>query len=98
MKYSIDYQYMRKGANRPSDDGQIVGIEANDKSGVVILPNVGDYVHIPAMREGQVGFDGIVKSRLFSYFRIDDAGEDLCNVNIVVAETDDNVWPTLIKE
>lgn len=46
IKYGIDYQYLPKGSARPLDDGEIVGIQATSESGQVILPNVGDYVHI----------------------------------------------------
>ena len=46
MKYSIDYQFLPMGASRPCDDGVAVGIEATDESGVVVLPNVGDFVNI----------------------------------------------------
>jgi len=46
IKYNIDYQYMPKGPSRPRDDGEVVGVSATDEKGIVIVPNVGDYVHI----------------------------------------------------
>ena len=46
MKYYIDYQFLPKNAIRPLNNGEVVGIEATDKSGVVELPMVGDYVQI----------------------------------------------------
>lgn len=97
MKYHIDYQYMSKGAARPSDDGQVVGIEATDSHGVVVLPNVGDYVQIDNSMDGgeRAQFNGKVKSRLFTYLRTQN--DIFCNVNIVVEETEDD-WGRLIKE
>lgn len=100
MKYFVDYQYMPKGAARPADDGEVVGIEATDKSGVVILPNVGDYVQIDNSIGGdkRSSFDGKVQSRLFRYIGAGDTGvEPSCLVNIVVAETNDD-WGKLVKE
>lgn len=98
MQYSIDYQYMPKGRARPSDDGNVVAITATDKSGTVVIPNVGDFVHIDTFIENDTRskFSGRVRSRLFSYHRMSD-DETLCQVNIVVEETDDD-WGELIKE
>lgn len=98
MKYSIDYQYLAKGASRPSDDGEVVGIRTDDESGPVLLPNVGDYVHIDnSMDKGQrTAFSGKVRSKLFNYIRISN-DEVMCGINIVVEETDDD-WGKLIKE
>jgi hypothetical protein len=71
MRYSIDYQFLAKGASRPTDDGEIVGIEAIDSTGTVILPDVGDYVHIDNSIDGgeRSSFSGKVRSRLFTYIR-----------------------------
>jgi hypothetical protein len=98
MKYSIDYQYLAKGATRPSDDGEVVGIQTDDEAGPVILPNVGDYVHIDnSSDKGQrSAFFGKVRSKLFNYIRISD-DEVTCGINIVVEETNDD-WGKLIKE
>ncbi len=97
MKYSIDYQYLPKGSSRPIDDGEIVGIEATDATGTVILPNVGDFVSVDNSTDGgeRSNFAGKVRSRLFRYIRLGD--EMLCMVNIVVEETDDD-WGMLVKE
>lgn len=97
MKYGIDYQYLPKGAVRPVDDGEIVGIEATDESGVVVLPNVGDYVSIDNSADGgeRSVFSGKVRSRLFRYIRTPD--DVFCQVNIVVEEDEDD-WGQLIKE
>ena len=46
IKYRIDYQELSRGSARPSDDGEVAGIEATDETGSVIIPNVGDYVSI----------------------------------------------------
>ena len=98
MKYSIDFQYMPKGAARPIDDGEIVGIQADDKSGVILLPDVGDFVHIDNSSDGgeRSDFSGKVRSRLFTYIRSRN-DEIYCGVNVVVEETDDD-WGKLIKE
>jgi hypothetical protein len=98
VKYLIDYQYLGKGDSRPLDDGEIVGIEATDESGVVVLPDVGDYVSIDNSYNGgeRSNFRGKVRSRLFRYIRTKD--EDVtCLVNIVIEETDDD-WGKLVKE
>lgn len=97
MKYSIDYQYLPSGAGRPQDDGEIVGISATDESGVVLLPDVGDYVSIDnsGYGEGRSSFSGKVRSRLFRYIR---GPEDIfCLVNIVVEHENDD-WGLLVKE
>jgi hypothetical protein len=97
MKYGIDYQYLPLGAHRPQDDGEIVGIEATDASGTVILPNVGDYVSIDNSTDGgqRSNFSGKVKSRLFRYIRM--PNDIFCQVNIVIEETKDD-WGKLVKE
>ncbi|EJG0303358.1 hypothetical protein DFX36_RS23280 [Vibrio parahaemolyticus] len=99
MKYSIDYQYLPKGKSRPCDDGEIVGIKADDQTSTVILPNVGDFVHIDNSgdKDGRESFSGKVKSKLFSYLRTP-MGEVYCHVNIVVEEDDETNWGALIKE
>jgi hypothetical protein len=98
MKYGIDYQYLPKGAQRPLDDGEVVGIEATDERGAVVLPNVGDYVEIQNAAEEvqRSSFSGKVRSKLFRYVRIPN-GEIFCQVNIVVEETQDD-WGLLVKE
>jgi hypothetical protein len=98
VKYHIDYQFMRKGAARPSDDGEVVGIEATDQSGVVVLPNIGDHVFIDNSADGgeRSGFSGKVRSRLFRYIRVNDSDVH-CAINIVVEEVDDD-WGKLVKE
>ena len=97
MKYGIDYQYLPKGSLRPHDNGEIIGIEATDKSGIVLLPNVGDFVQIDNSMDGgqRSSFSGKVRSRLFRYMRSPD--DVFCQVNIVVEESDDD-WGKVIKE
>jgi hypothetical protein len=97
IKYQIDYQYMSKGAVRPHDDGEVVGIEATSEQGLVLLPNVGDFVSIDNSADGgeRTDFHGKVQSRVFRYVRT--KNEIFCLVNIVVAETDDD-WGKLVKE
>lgn len=98
IKYSVEYQYMAKGDARPSDDGEVVGIQATDENGLVLLPNVGDYVQVDNRGDGgeRASFNGKVRTRLFRYLRSTD-NDIFCHVNIVVEETDDN-WGRLIKE
>jgi hypothetical protein len=98
MKYGIDFQFMPKGRKRPIDDGEIVGIQADDSTGTVILPLVGDHVDIMNGGEGaeRASFAGRVRSRLFRYIRV---GEEVhCAVNIVVEEVDPEVFGELVKE
>jgi hypothetical protein len=89
---------MPKDSDRPSDDGEVVTITATDKSGTVIIPNVGDFVHIDTFDENdpRTKFSGRVRTRLFTYFR-HSSDDTFCHVNIVVEETDYN-WGELIKE
>lgn len=93
--YSYDFQYLPKGAQRPLDDGDIVGCSSEDNS-LLMIPNVGDYVDITVNKDRET-FGGRVKTRLFRFTRI---SEDhvICNINIVVEEVDDSVWGTLVKE
>ena len=93
MKYTADYQYLPSGATRPRDDGEVVGIEADDST-FALLPNVGDFVTIAATKN-YADFDGRVRSRLFSYTRTDN--ETYCHINIVVEEADPAIWAALIK-
>lgn len=98
MKYGIEFQYLAKSSSRPSDDGEVVGITADDKTGTVILPNIGDHVNIDNSLDGgeRTSFKGRVKSRFFSYHRL--PADMFCMVNIVVEEVDQSVFATLIKE
>ena len=98
VTYHIDYQHMKKGDTRPTDDGVVVGIEVTDRSGVVVLPNVGDFVHIDnsMQRPRGASFSGRVRSRVFHYIGGND-GNVACTVNIVVQETDDD-WGALEKQ
>ena len=98
IKYSIEYQHMPSGHDRPIDDGEILGASFSQDEGSALIPNVGDYVHIDNSTDGgqRSMFSGKVASRLFSYIRLSD-DEIHCHVNIVVADTSDN-WGALIKE
>lgn len=97
MKYGIDFQHLSKGSSRPTDDGEVVGISADDKSGTVLLPAVGDYVTVDNSADGgdRANFSGRVRSRLFRYIRT--SNDVFCQVNIVVEDTADE-WGKLIKE
>lgn len=90
IRYFIDYQYMAKGDLRPRAHGETVGIRATDSQGVVVLPNVGDYVTVdPSGGDSKIGgFSGRVKSRYFRYFQVRQGFA--CYVNIVVEDIDDD--------
>lgn len=98
MKYNIAYQYKPEASPRPHGDGLIVPIEATDDSGMVLLPNVGDYVQIDNSwkeSDDQAAFSGKVRSRIFRYLFTDE--KSFCQVDIVIEDTDDN-WGLVIKE
>jgi hypothetical protein len=97
MRYSIDYQYMPKYEERPLDQGEVVGIEVNGQSGPVLIPEVGDYVHIDNLIDGgqRTSFSGRVRTRLFSNIRT--INEVFCSVTIVVGEEEEG-WHRLINE
>ncbi|OPJ97325.1 hypothetical protein OX886_23620 [Serratia marcescens] len=93
--YGIDYQYLRKGASRPDDDGVAVDVSSQDNP-LILLPAVGDYVDISGQGEEYTEFSGKVKSKLFRYIRTS-SGLVHCTINIVVEESNDD-WGKLIKE
>jgi hypothetical protein len=97
MKYSVDYQFRPKGKTRPHDDGQLVPFKIDAATNVVLLPNIGDHVHIGATQSGQSSIEGRVASRFFMYQELTD-GSVNCHVNIVIDEVDDSVFAQLIKE
>jgi len=97
MKYSVDYQYRPKGKIRPNDDGQLVPFEIDTATNVVLLPNIGDHVHIGATQSGESSIAGRVASRFFMYQETGN-GSVNCHVNIVIDEVDDSVFGQLIKE
>jgi len=94
MRYTIDFQYFPKGAVRPVDDGTVRNVQTDD-TGFMLVPNIGDHVHLVKISsdDGRAQFSGRVRSRLFTYL-----GDDTCGVNIVVEEVEDSVWGELIKE
>ena len=98
MKYSLNYQRLRKGAPRPDDEGQAVRVTV-DESGFALLPNVGDFVNLDGSIGDMASFNGRVRSRLFSYVQGKDSDAELdhCIINIVVEEMDVD-WDQLIKE
>lgn len=95
ITYSVDYQYLKKGAARPYDDGMVVPLESKDNP-ILLLPNVGDYIEIGGQGEEHNTFSGKVKSKLFRYIRVSEKIVH-CAINIIVEETDDD-WGLLIKE
>ncbi len=97
MNYSVNYQYRPKGKTRPNDDGQLVPFKIDAANNVVLLPNIGDHVHIGATQSGHSSIAGCVASRFFMYQETGD-GSVTCHVNIVIDEVDDSVFAQLIKE
>jgi hypothetical protein len=97
MKYSVNYQYRPKGNTRPSDDGQLVPFEIDGSTNLLLLPNIGDHVHIGATKQGESAVAGRVASRFFMYQELSD-GSVTCHVNIVLDECEESVWGQLIKE
>lgn len=97
MKYSVNYQYRPNGKTRPSDNGTLVPIEIDDTTNLVLLPKIGDHVHIGASKTGESSTQGRVASRFFMYQEMTD-GNVHCHVNIVIEECDGSVFAQLIKE
>jgi len=97
MNYSINYQYRPKGKTRPNDNGQLVPLNIDSTTNVVLLPNIGDHVYIGATQSGQSSIAGRVASRYFMYQETGDGGVN-CHVNIVIDEVNDSVFAQLIKE
>ena len=97
MDYSVNYQYRPKGKTRPNDDGQIVPFNIDAATNMVLLPNLGDHVHIGATQSGESSIAGRVASRYIMYQETGD-GSVNCHVNIVIDEVDDSVFAQLIKE
>ena len=89
MKYGIDYRYLKKGANTLTDNTRQVDVEV-DHEQFALIPNVGDFVDIPAESDDirEVPLRGKVKSRLFHYLL------GYCYVTIVV-EDFDVPWSTI---
>ena len=50
MKYGIDYRHLAKGATTMTDNTRQVDVEVDEKQ-FALIPNVGDYVDIPAEDE-----------------------------------------------
>ena len=84
MKYGIDYRYLAKGAAHPTDNTRQVDVEVDEKQ-FTLIPNVGDYVDIPAEDEDirNVPLRGRVRTRLFRYVL------GYCYVTIVVEDFDE---------
>ena len=92
MKYYVQFQEFSPRNNRPIDHPSEADFETDDSG---MIPNVGDYVQIQALRDpvNSPSFSGKVKSRLFSYI-----GPDNCGINIVVEDASGDDWGKLIKE
>lgn len=86
MKYGIDYRHLAKGATAMTDNTRQVDVEVDEKQ-FALIPNVGDYVDIPAEDEDirNVPLRGRVRTRLFRYVL------GYCYVTIVVEDFDE-VW------
>lgn len=97
MAYGLNYQYFPKNSpnGRPIDNGSALLDHPVKAEELVLLPNVGDYVHVDNSVRGGESFSGKVRSKLFSYVVTND--QQFCHINIVVEE-DDSDWGILIKE
>ena len=85
MKYGIDYRYLEKGTSTLKDNTRQVDVEVDEKQ-FALIPNVGDYVDIPAEDERdirEVPLRGRVRTRLFRYVL------GYCYVTIVVEDFDE---------
>jgi hypothetical protein len=91
MKYYVQFQEFSPHTGRPIDHSSEADFETSDSG---IIPQVGDYVNILAVKDPKVSpsYSGRVKSRLFTYF-----GNESCGINIVVEPNGDD-WGALIKE
>ncbi|HEY3779376.1 MAG TPA: hypothetical protein VGL35_15090 [Rhizomicrobium sp.] len=89
MKYGIDFRYLPKGGEIPSDNSYPVDVEV-DETQFALIPAVGDHVCIPGDNPGMrnVPLSGRVRSRLFHY-RL-----GYCYVTIVVEDSDES-WKTI---
>ena len=89
MKYGIDFRYMKKGTKALTDNTRQVDVEV-DETQFTLIPNVGDFVDIPAEDEDirNVPLRGKVKTRLFHYLL------GYCYITIVVEDFDEE-WSTL---
>lgn len=89
MKYGIDYRYLAKGAAAPTDNTRQVDVEVDEKQ-FTLIPNVGDYVDIPAESDDirNVPLRGRVRSRTFRYVL------GYCYVTIVCEDFDED-WSKL---
>lgn len=95
MQYTISFQERPSSESRPIEDGRDVHIEANNKEGFALVPNLGDYVHMIALDEHRPAFEGKVTGRLFRYF-VNKDGAQSCHVNVIVDSSEE--VPDLIKE
>jgi hypothetical protein len=84
VKYGIDYRYLDKATKTLKDNTRQVDVEVDEKQ-FALIPNVGDYVDIPAEDEDirNVPLRGRVRTRLFHYLL------GYCYVTIVVEEFDE---------
>lgn len=90
MKYYVTFQEFGP-RGRPIDHPSTADYETE---ALGMLPNVGDYVQIePLGNEQAPTYSGKVKSRLFRYL-----GKGNCGINIVIENTNDDIWGELIKE
>jgi hypothetical protein len=89
VKYGIDFRYMKKGTKALTDNTRQVDVEV-DETQFTLIPNVGDFVDIPAEDEDirNVPLRGKVKTRLFHYLL------GYCYITIVVEDFDEE-WSTL---
>jgi hypothetical protein len=89
VKYGIDYRYLAKGAKTLTDNTRQVDVEVDEKQ-FALIPNVGDFVDIPAESDDirNVPLRGRVRTRTFRYVL------GYCYVTIVCEEFSED-WSLL---
>ncbi|MEC9483038.1 MAG: hypothetical protein UMU75_06865 [Halomonas sp.] len=94
MKYTFNYQLIRRGEQHPVK-GDTVELREDEKNADHLIPNVGDYVYLQEHFGDKTPLAGRVKTRLFSYSNARYPDKKTCHINIVLEEPEPGVWETL---
>ncbi|WP_169338650.1 hypothetical protein [Modicisalibacter luteus] len=94
MKYTFNYQIIRRGEARPMK-GETVELREDEKTGQHLIPNVGDYVQVQQHFGDTKPLTGRVKTRLFEYSNAIYPDRNTCHINIVLEEPEAGVWERL---
>ncbi|SFH70653.1 hypothetical protein [Modicisalibacter xianhensis] len=90
MKYTFNYQIIRRGEERPVK-GDTVQLREDEKTGQHLIPNVGDYVQVQKHFGDKTPLMGRVKTRLFNYSNAIYPDRNTCHINIVLEEPEEDV-------